>query len=359
MSLKRTLTRVGLAALVVGLVAAPMLHDFNEVPSDPADDYREDAQPAATEITDQMDLSFLAFDDYLISSSAPQTDLERATSYGKVKRLLEPTYDATQSSLARADEQIERARRAIDENAEALTQAPEGAGDGGEEVGDAQQLASDYVADARRWLKRFERFVNYEMVAVELRRGFTIDRRLEELPNNASSPAVSAAAAADLQAAQERLDRRQGLKPPKDTKALYENELEAERVQVQYLEAVNSGIDSGDTVAISVAERRAVMKGAPLAAEAAEERLDFAADSGLARAVRSLSDRADELEDAIAKLGDGSERVEPDRTRPTASQIEAAQMQSAGIAPGAGAFRPGGSEPPPEPGEVPPEPVAP
>lgn len=217
-----------------------------------------------------MDKAFAAFDDYIASSTIPRCRLRNAKDFDEIRRRLLPVYKETKASLR-----------------------------------------------SKRWLNSFSRFIAFEKKALKLRRESIAKGELGKLDSDASIDQLRKAVDADLKKVKKQKKKRLRLKPHPDAEALYQNSLESQNVSIDFLEDFKQAIDELNPALLDQADRQVIKASKRVAERDSKLLLKFRYFSGLSTATRSLADRADEMEDAVATVGpEGSERDEGARSRP-------------------------------------------
>lgn len=308
-----------LALIGAGLYARDWY--FNDKPVDMADDYREDAVPAAGRITNSMDNVYDSFDTYLLSSTIPKRTLKNVDTVDELKRRLVPVLDNADASLLAARKRITTAEEQIKKYRKELLETPSAKfisdSDPIDETEDVADQSRDYLRRIERFIKSYDDYLDHEKQAIDLRRRELQVTVQNQVGADASLEEFTASIDAQLEETKALLKARQKLKPVDDTKDLDENSVEYLNVTIDYLERTQAAFDALDVAGLKAADadyidevRRVGRRESALIAKLAQ-------GSGLGEATRSLSKRADDLQDAIAVTGTGEERVAPPRRRPT------------------------------------------
>jgi hypothetical protein len=308
--------------LVAVIVAALMVRDwyFNDKPVDMADEHREDAELAAASITGSMDRVYDSFDDYLRATTFPANRFKNVDDVGELRRRLIPVLDDADDALIAARNRIDAARQRVKQDRDDLLETPTAKYlEDAEPIVETEEVADEsreYLKRAERYLKSFDKYLDYEEKDIDLRR-----RELKIAAQNEPSPDADLAefestVAAQLEETKALLKARLKLEPARDTEKLNENSIEYVNVAIDYLERIQAAFDALDLAGLKAADADYIDEVRRVGNRSSELLAELSADSGLSSSARSLSKRADDLQDAIAELGSGEPRDAEPRKRP-------------------------------------------
>ncbi len=317
---KRLIAGVIVLLLIVAGIVGYNLY-FKQKPEDLANDYRKDAARGAEQITTSMDKVYDSFDDYLIASTIPVRKLRNVDNIDEYRRRLLPVFDDTEVALDAARKRLKEAREAIKRMAPELTETPSATflddSDPIQETESAARKGKDYLKRVERYLGSYGDFVAYGREDLDLRR-----RELEIVSQNEVSPdasleEITASVEAELEETRALLKVRQELEPARDAEKLADNSIEGINITIDYLEETAAALAALDPARLDAASAELLDESKRVGRRDSELIAELSSDSGLSEAARSLSKRADDLQDAIAVVGsEGKERDEPPRRRP-------------------------------------------
>lgn len=314
---------IGGGVLVVLLIVAALYardYYFNAKPVDLADDYRADATKSSAEITDSMDAVFDSFDRFLRASTIRRSRLRNVDDIDELRRRFLPVYRDADRALADARLKIKRARTATREAKESLLETPSARFlDDSDPIDATEAVAAqtkDYLSRTDRYLNSYEKFLDYEARDLKLRRRQLKIAAQDQVGPSDDLDAIKAKVDSELAKTQELRRDRQRLEPARDTEKLDDNALVYLNVTIDYLQATAAALDALDAAGLDQAAadyvdevKRVGNRNSRLIAELSNQ-------SGLSMAARSLSERADRLQNAVAVLGSGTERQAKPRRRP-------------------------------------------
>ena len=296
----------GRLLVVVAIVVAVVLAAYwylSTTPDRLTDEYRVDAAPAARAIDTSMNRVYEGFDEYLDDSRLPAGKLKGVDDLDEIRRRFVPLYRNTDQALARAEKRIKEARKTIEKERTALLEVPSATLAAGSEEAEAIAAdAKDYLKRADRFLTSFAAYADYARRDNELARRSTLtitDSGIEQ----ARAPEEVRAAIEDQRNEFADIRRElERLRPHRDAEALHETNRDLTDVYVDYLDDAEQSLDDLDLLGLIRAEVQLLESNQRLSLKAQRQYLDFERNSGLQKATRGLTDRANELETAIAEL---------------------------------------------------------
>ena len=291
-------------AVVLVLVLALVAYWYlSTTPDRLTDEYRADAAPAARAIDSSLNKVYESFDDYLDDSKLPAGKLRGVDDLDEVRRRFVPLYRNTDRALARAEKRIKAARKTIERERAGLVEVPTATLAAGSDEAEAIAAdARDYLKRADRFLGSFADYVDYARRDNELDRRSTLaitDSGIED----AQSPDEVRAAIADQRREFADIRRElERLRPHRDAEGLHETDRDLVDVYVDYLDDAEQSLDELDLLGLLRAEVQLLKSNRRLSIKAQRQLFDFERESGLQQATRGLTDRANDLETAIAEL---------------------------------------------------------
>ena len=307
------------AVLVVGGLLARDWY-FHDKPLDLADDYRGEASGSAGEITGSMDNVFDSFDEYLLASTIPARKLRNVDNVDELRRRLVPVLDDADAALLAARKKIKAARTQIKEGRDSLLDTPSAAlisdSDPIDETEGVAETSKDYFNRLNRYLRSYGQFLDYEKDDIDLRRRELKVATQNQVERGASLDEIKSSVDSELKETEALLKARRRLKPARDTEKLDDNAIEYLNVTIDYLERIDAALDALDADGLEAADADYIDEVRAVGRRDSILIAELSADSGLSQAAGSLSERADDLENAIADLGTGSGRDEEPRRRP-------------------------------------------
>ena len=314
---------IAAALLVVLIVGGVIAYDqyFNKKPDDLANEYREEAARSARDITGTMDRVYDSFDGYLLDFTIPAKKLRNVDSIEEYRRRLLPVLADTGDGIDEARAAIKAANKAIDKGRDDLLDTPTARWlEDSEPIQETEAVARkarDYLKRAERFLGSYGEFISYSRDDLKLRRRELKIATQNEPEPDASLEELRAGVATELEEQQQLRKAREDLEPPRDLEALADNALEGTNIVIDFLEATDQGLAALDITAIDAASAELLDESKRVQNRDSTLIAKLSTDSGLSNATRSLSKRADELQDAIAEVGsEGKERDAPRRKRP-------------------------------------------
>lgn len=303
------------AAIAVGIVVAGYFgydYYFNQKPVDLADEYRAEVRGATEAATSSMYATFVSFDRYLSESLIPTEELENVDDIDEYRRRVVPVINDADDALEDAGRKIKAARGALKRAGEKLRDTPTARFlEDSEPISETEAVArtsKDYIARAERFLRSYATFVEYSRDDLDLRlREIEIFSQNEVEPS-ASLEEVEASVAAELEETQALRKAREQLEPHPDAEKLYEQSVEYTNVNLDYLEQTDAALDALDVAALDAAFAELLEETKSLGRKDTGLFSKLSRSSGLTDATKSLTDRGDELENAIASLGEGGKR---------------------------------------------------
>lgn len=313
---------IGAAVVVALVIAAFFAQDyyFNDRPVDLADSYREDATPAATGITKSMDSVFDSFDGFLRASTIRKSRLKNVDDIDELRRRFLPVYADADDALVDARKKVKRARKAIKDGKDDLFDTPSGRfiddSDPIKQTEDVAKQSKDYLSRVDRYLNSYDDFLAYEAKDLKLRRRELDVAASDKVGPDESLESIKSKVDSQLKKTQSLRKARQELKPARDTEKLDDNALEYLNVTIDYLQGTAGALDALDADALDSVTADYLGEVKRVGERSSDLIAELSLDSGLSEASRSLSERADDLQDAIATTGSGAERKASPRRRP-------------------------------------------
>ena len=304
---------------------------LTEVPTQLADDYRESAEPAVERMTDAMDKTFEAFDNYLDNSTLPAREVRNAEEIDEIQRRFLPLYDDTEEALKAADRAIGKARQTLAAQRKKLGDVPSAPLLGGKpEVVAAEETIGPterFVAESKAFLRNFQAFVDFDRKAVDLRRADIEGLDDEAITAADSLEELKAATSASLAEAEKSRERYLDLEPHPDQRKLHELYTEQVTVLVDYYSDVLEAYESLSIPALDAADAEFLASLNGMGKKESYQLQLFASNSSLQKQSRRLEEAGDRLEKRIAGLGSGEAELS-----------------------GGDVYRPSAPPPPPKPG---------